>query len=219
MYADKFDHRVTPAGLALLTLTGKVRGASVVDIACGHGVMTRELARRGARLVGVDISAELLALARAAEENDQLGVTYVHDDVAAYRSTEPVDLVTCNFGLSDIDDLDGALRTVHSSLRPGGSFVFSILHPCFPGSGTVAAAWPPGGTYYDEGWWRTEDPQSALRRQVGANHRTLSTYLNALSRHDLQVEEAVEPRPEEDWAERTGAASFPVYFVARCRRA
>jgi len=180
--------------------------------------MTRELARRGAKVVGVDLSVGLLALAGATEADDQLGVTYVHDDAAAYRSPERVDLVTCNFGLSDIDDLHGALRTVHSLLRPGGLFVFSILHPCFPGSGNAAAAWPHDLTYYDEGWWRTDDPQSALRRQVGANHRTMSTYLNALSRHNLQVQEAVEPRPEEDWAVRTGAASFPVYFVARCRR-
>ncbi|MCA1712480.1 MAG: class I SAM-dependent methyltransferase [Actinobacteria bacterium] len=218
MYADNFDHRASPAGLALLTLTGNVRGATAVDLACGHGVMTRELARRGAKVVGVDISGELIALARGVEATEQLGVTYVHDDAAAFRWTEPVDLVTCNFGLSDIDDVDGALRTVHSLLRPRGSFVFSILHPCFPGSGTAAAAWPPDGTYYDEGWWRTRDPQSTLRRQVGANHRTLSGYLNALSRHDLPVEEALEPRPEEDWADRTGAGSYPVYFVARCRR-
>ena len=220
MYAENFDHTVTPAGAALLSLAGEVEGLSAIDLACGHGAITRELTRRGASPVtGVDISAELLAVAGAAEAREPLGITYVHADAASYRAAEWVDLVTCNFGLSDIDDLDGALRTASSVLRPGGRFVFSILHPRFPGSGTAAPAWPREGTYYDEGWWRPDDPQSALRREVGANHRMLSTYLTALARHGLRVEAAEEPRPEQQWASQTGAAAFPVYFVARCRPA
>jgi ubiquinone/menaquinone biosynthesis C-methylase UbiE len=69
-------------------------------------------------------------------------------------------VVTSHFGLSDIDDLEGALRTVGRVLEPGGVFVFSILHPCFPGWGEDApSAWQPGG--------RVEPLGSALRDVLG----------------------------------------------------
>jgi len=63
---------------------------------------------------------------------------------------EVFDGVVCNYGFSDFDDLDGALSTFARVLRAGGVFVFSLLHPCFPGWSGVAGAWPPEG-YYQEG--------------------------------------------------------------------
>jgi hypothetical protein len=103
--------------------------------------------------------------------------------------------VTCNFGLSDVDDLAGALAAVGITLRPGGCFVFSILHPCFPGTAEVSGSWPPSARYDDEGRWTADGALSSLRRQVGANHRMLSTYLNAFRRHGLWLDELAEPAP------------------------
>ena len=59
-----------------------------------------------------------------------------------------------------------------------------------------------------------------LRRRVGANHRQLSTYLNALARRRLHVEEATEPLPPAAWTgERPEAGTVPTFLVARCVRA
>src|SRR6185312_2766454 len=128
------------------------------------------------------------------------------------------DAVTCHYGLSDIDDLDGALRGISAALRPGGRFVFSILHPCFPGAKYVSGSWAPTGSYYDEGFWTADTVKSRLRRPVGANHRMLSTYVHALHRHDLRLDELAEPRPEEAWAVWVGpeVACHPLQLVARC---
>jgi SAM-dependent methyltransferase len=95
---------------------------------------------------------------------------------------ESFDLVVSNFGLSDIDDHDGLCRVVARLLVPGGRFVFSILYPCFGGAPGVSGSWPTGRSYYDEGFWRADGELSVLRRQVGANHRMLSTYVNTLVR-------------------------------------
>jgi SAM-dependent methyltransferase len=196
------DPPTSAVDLALLDLVGDVSGLRLLDLACGHGRFARELARRGAEVVGLDISAALLAKARAAENVAPLGVTYVHADAAAPHALAGgmFDGVVCGFGLSDIDNLDGALATVARVLHSGGSFTFSILHPCFPGWGANRnSSWPPGG-YYQEGWWRLEGaPPHFLRGKVGANHRMLSTYLNALVRHSLGVEEVVEPPPPLEW--------------------
>jgi 2-polyprenyl-3-methyl-5-hydroxy-6-metoxy-1,4-benzoquinol methylase len=55
-YIDGFDSIDDPASLALLELLGPVAGLRVLDVACGHGRVTRALARRGASVVGIDLS-------------------------------------------------------------------------------------------------------------------------------------------------------------------
>jgi len=211
-YSDNFSS-VDPVLAALLELVGPVDALDVLDLACGHGRATRELARRGASATGVDVSAGLLAKAAP-------GIRYLHGDAASQQwlGSARFDAVVCSFALADIDDLDGALRTVRAALKPGGVFAFSILHPCFPGTATVSGAWPADRRYYDEGWWQATGAASSLRRQVGANHRTLSTYVNALARHGLTIEELREPEPDPGWVtDRPDASRYPVYLVARCR--
>jgi SAM-dependent methyltransferase len=193
----------------------------VLDLACGHGRVSRELARLGAQVTGVDLSAALLAKARAQEEATPLGIHYLHADAAdAPELPAAFDAVVCNFGLADIDDLDGTLATARRVLAPGGSFVFSILHPCFAGTDVVAGTWPADGRYHDEGFWTPSTASSALRRRVGANHRTLSTYVNTLSRHGLSITAMTEPDPPAEWKtdDRREAARFPVFLVARCTK-
>jgi SAM-dependent methyltransferase len=208
-----------PATAALLELAGDVRGLRLLEVACGQGRVARELARRGAHVTGLDISAALLGLARAWEEHEPRGIAYVRADAAApgVLHGEVFGGVVCNYGLSDIDDLGGLLANVARLLRPGGWFVFSLLHPCFPGWDRDApSSWPPDQGYYHEGWWLAGSP--GFRGKVGANHRMLSTYLNALAAHGLVPERVAEPRPEPDWQQRRpGAAPVPLYLVARCR--
>lgn len=206
--------------LALLDLLGPIAGTRVLDVACGHGRVTRELARRGADVVGVDISANLLRKAMEAEQASPSGLRYLRADVSAAGLSAPAsfDAVTCHFGLSDIDDLGGAIAAVSHALRPGGRFVFSILHPCFAGGKDTAASWPAAGRYYDEGRWTPTDARSTLRRQVGATHRMLSTYLNALREHGLWLDRVAEPAPEPDWDPSHDADRKPLYLVVRAMK-
>src|SRR5215831_10520726 len=117
-----------PATAALLDLTGDVAGKRLLEVACGPGRVTRELARRGATLTGLDISGGLLATARAYEAAEPLGISYLHENATAggLLDGQVFDGVVCNHGLADIDDLDGLLANAARLLRPGGAFVFSL---------------------------------------------------------------------------------------------
>jgi SAM-dependent methyltransferase len=209
-----------PATAELLRLSGDVRGMRVLDAACGQGRVARELARQGAHVTGVDISAALLAKARALETDHPGRIGYIHADVTrtGVLGEQDFDGAVCNYGLSDIDDLDGLMATIARLVRPGGWFVFSLLHPCFPGWGRDApSGWPPELGYFHEGWWLASNP--GFRGKVGSQHRMLSTYLNSLACHGFAPEEVAEPVPGTEWARRLpGAAPVPVYLVARCRR-
>ena len=216
--ANWIDEYTDPVSVALFDLLGPLHGARVLDLACGHGRMTRELARRGAVVVGLDVSQQLLERARAREATDGLGISYIHGDAASQSvlSAEVFDIIVCSFGLSDIDDLEGAAATVARLLAPHGRFVFGILHPCFAGGQDISGSWPSGGAYYDEGWWVADGASSILRQRVGSNHRMLSTYFNVLSRHNLMIDRVIEPLPQASWREqRFEAARLPTFLAAR----
>jgi 2-polyprenyl-3-methyl-5-hydroxy-6-metoxy-1,4-benzoquinol methylase len=219
-YIEGFDSIDDPASRALLDLLGPVAGLRVLDVACGHGRITRELARRGASVVGVDVSGALITRARETEQDEQLGLRYLHEDVTMPGSLDDFDggfdVAACNFGLSDIDDLDAAITAIGDALGPRGCFVFSIVHPCFAGGPDISGSWPASGSYYDEGHWTAEGVRSGLRPLVGASHRTLSTYLTTLRRHDLWLDELAEPLPKADWDPAHSADRQPVFLVARC---
>ena len=219
-YIEGFDSINDPASRALLDLLGPVAGLQVLDVACGHGRITRELARRGASAAGIDLSGALISRALEIEQDEQLGIRYLHDDVTMPgclgNYDGDFDLAVCNFGLSDIDDLDAAITAVGDALKPGGCFAFSIVHPCFAGGADISGSWPASGSYYDEGHWTAQGVRSGLRRLVGANHRTLSTYLATLRRHGLWLDELAEPLPPPDWDPAHDADRQPVFLVARC---
>lgn len=222
-YESMVSESITaPPDADLARLVGPVAGLRLLDLACGHGRFARYFARQGAHVVGIDLSSALLEKARAAERDEPLGITYVQADATPPDSLagETFDVVVCSFGLTDIDDLDGALATVERVLRPGGHFAFSLLHPCFPGwREDGSSSWQPGRGYYGEGWWLTDAPSSTLRRTVGATHRMLSTYLNSLIRHGLVLDEVVEPAFPAGWAAASPERDpVPVFLAARCRR-
>lgn len=185
-----------------------VAGTRVLDIGCGQGRLSRYLALLGADVTGVDISAAMLGTARAAGPE---GIAYINADVAQYPDWwdgRPFDGCTCELALMDIDDLAGALSTVTTVLRRDGWFAASIVHPCLPGSENGLSSWPPGEGYDSEGWWTSADHRpGGARIRVGATHRKLSTYLNALLDAGLEAEHFAEP-----------PAAVPTYLLWRCRR-
>ena len=180
-------------------LPADLSGSRVLDLACGWGPLTRDLAARGASVTGVELARPLLDRAREVEHAAPHGISYLYGDASDldWWDQQPFDGVVCNMALMDIDDLDGALGTIRSVLRPSGWFNISLLHPCFPGQqqadGASLPSWPPERGYRAEGWWTTES--TGVRGHVGAIHRTLSSYLNAVLAAGLVFTHFAEPDP------------------------
>ena len=177
-------------------LAEDVIGRRILDQGCGYGVASRYLAHLGASVVGVDLSAEMLAHAQRTEDDSPLGITYICADASAteWWDGQAFDGVLSNMALMDIDDLDGALSVAAAVLRTGGWLSLSVFHPCYPGgpegSFSGLPSWSPDLGYSHEGWWSTQG--DGVRGRVGANHRMLSTYLNTIIRSGFSLEEFVE---------------------------
>ena len=107
---------------AVWDLAGPLSGQRVCDLACGQGIVARQLAARGATVVGVDISDRLLDIARRDEEAHPLGITYRRDDAQGLPTfpNATFDGVVCNMALMDIPDLATTCHTVRRILRPTG---------------------------------------------------------------------------------------------------
>ncbi len=100
----------------LLELLGDVHGKSVLDLACGEGYYSRLIKSRGAsRVVGLDLSREMIKLARASEEESGLGVEYLVGDAMAFAPEERFDIVTAaylfNYARTE-EQLQAMCRTV-----------------------------------------------------------------------------------------------------------
>ncbi len=106
-------------------------GGLAVDLGCGTGVATVELARRGFRVIGVDHSPEMLGLARAklAAEGLEDRVELRRQDLADGGLPEAeADVVTCQGVLHHLPEIQPCVDLIARTLRPGGTFYIS--EPC-----------------------------------------------------------------------------------------
>jgi len=130
---DFVEALIWPATERLLALRS---GERVLDIACGNGLSSRRLAALGAEVVAFDFAAEMIAYAleRTTEHTERIEylVLDATDEAALLALGEgQFDAALCNMALFDMAEIESLMRALARLLRPGGRFVFSVLHPCF----------------------------------------------------------------------------------------
>ncbi len=184
---------------AIFRLIGNVKDIHVLDLACGEGYNTRLLARKGAKVIGIDFSAELVLLARIEEAKEKLGISYHIADAAdlSIFSNNYFDLVTCFMALQDIKDYKRAISEVTRVLKKRGRFVFSIPHPCFEMVSDKGNRISTTERYFGAGenhiQWKMERLLKPF--ETTSFHRTLSDYFDTLYKNRLVVRRLVEPQP------------------------
>ena len=185
-------------------LGDRLQGARACDLACGEGYLSRHLAAHGAAaVVGVDTSAELIAVAR--QRAAGASVSFEVDDAQVLGSLADgsFDVAVSQLALMDIPDHVAMFRATRRVLKDGGVFAFSILHPCFhapfrePDEAPYLAGDDGQPTarivrrYTTEGHWSSGG--TGVRGRVGAYHRTLSTLVNDLLAAGFRIEAFDEP--------------------------
>jgi 2-polyprenyl-3-methyl-5-hydroxy-6-metoxy-1,4-benzoquinol methylase len=131
-------HRVLVAP-AQIQLLGLRRGERVLELACGNGQFSREMARAGVEVVACDFSTAFVDRARAHAEHTGVNIDYRLTDVTdaeqllALGDVTSFDAAVCTMAFHDIADLRPLAVAVRALVKPSGRFVFSMLHPCFNG--------------------------------------------------------------------------------------
>ncbi|MAF41511.1 MAG: hypothetical protein CL859_06600 [Cyanobium sp. ARS6] len=124
-----------PSALALL---GDLSGSSVLDLGCGEGHYTRLLRQLGAdQVLGVDLSSDMVELARAQEKSHPLGIDYRVCDAAELKLQTTFDLVFAGYLFNHArnrEELRAQFSTICDLLRPGGRLVALNNNPDDPPS-------------------------------------------------------------------------------------
>jgi 2-polyprenyl-3-methyl-5-hydroxy-6-metoxy-1,4-benzoquinol methylase len=159
-------------------------GDTVLDAACGAGRLARHMARRGARVVAFDSSAEFVARARERTANGEAIEYHVLDaadlDALIGLGVRRFDKAVCTMALMDMPEIRPLFSTLPRLLKPGGVFVFSITHPCFH-SATIQRF--------------TEVFEEDAGRHVVRSGVKVSTYLSPSPRRT----EGIVGQPEPQW--------------------
>ena len=158
-------------GASLVQLLDPQPGERILDLGCGTGQLTAEIARSGAQVTGLDNSADMLADAR----KNFPDLSFVVGDAARFDFPEPFDAVFSNAVLHWVKDADGAVGSIARALHPGGRFVAE-----FGGRGNIRTV------------------QAALRAVLGPGadeqspwyYPSIGEYAPVMERHGLEVSNA-----------------------------
>lgn len=203
----------------LLELRG---GESILDAGCGNGALSRYMTKRGGKVFGVDFSSSLL---KQAEQRSQ-GITYEEMDLTdgtklrRLAQDRTFNRIVCSMVLHDMPDIRPFFENLRSLMKPNGSFIFSIPHPCF---NSPSVLFEPPGCLTVKDYIHTKT--SAMRSKPGQPieqlvfHRPIREYFNLLIAQGMVMngfeEPCVDPKmlPENDhWAQRSG---IPPVLISR----
>ncbi len=112
----------------------KKSGASVLDLGCGTGTMTIELAKRGYDMTALDLSEDMLAEADTRARDEGLNdILFLCGDMCSFELYGTVDYIICCLDginhLTDREDLLACFSLVANYLNPGGLFLFDLNTP------------------------------------------------------------------------------------------
>lgn len=114
----------------LIRVLNPLKGEKILDVACGQGIFSREIAKKGAEVCGVDISSELIDIAKKDKS-----VNVIYEVASAEKldnlKSDSFDAAICVLALQNIRDTSSALAEVSRVLKQGSRFVVVLNHPCF----------------------------------------------------------------------------------------
>lgn len=238
MGADIYrDHFNTPGFLSILPEVSGLRG---LDIGCGEGYNTRQLAARGARMTAVDIAPTFIRHAQEKESDRPLGITYsVANAVELPFPDSSFDFATAFMSIMDMADSEKAVCEAFRVIKPGGFLQFSICHPCFTSTKNTWIDDDQGrhiamavSDYFKEGEgeiieWIFHEASPELKAKLKkfrmpTFHRTLSGWLNLLIDNGFTIERVLEPTASDEIIEKfpelADTRLISHFLILRCRK-
>ncbi|UQA60754.1 class I SAM-dependent methyltransferase [Polyangium aurulentum] len=193
-----------------LDILGDVSGKDVLEFGCGGAQWSVALAKRGARMTGIDLSEEQLRHARGIVASEGVEVTLVHGSAEATPFADAsFDIVFCDHGAMTFADPRRTVPEAARVLRPGGLFAFSMATPfldlCYDAA-TQAVGDRLVRDYFD---MKPIEDDGAVAFQL-----PYGEWIRLFRRSGLVVEDLVEIRPPAD-AKTTYEGYAPLEWARR----
>jgi 2-polyprenyl-6-hydroxyphenyl methylase/3-demethylubiquinone-9 3-methyltransferase len=123
-------HDINPLRSEFIRRFIDLHGTRVVDVGCGGGILTEELARQGADALGIDLSDELIDIAELHSLESGITANYqkISAEELATQQPEGFDHVTCMEMLEHVPDPGSIINACATLVKPGGMVFFSTLN-------------------------------------------------------------------------------------------
>ncbi len=115
----------------VLELIGNINNKKILDLGCGQGFFTRILKSKGAEVVGVDLSKNLIETARKYPESKNITYYIANAENLYFLEKESFDYVISILSIGNIRNTDKVFKEIYFILKQKGKFIFVIIHPCF----------------------------------------------------------------------------------------
>lgn len=212
-----YKHVLLPA---ILQLMENCDLCSAIDIGCGVGFTTKQIASKVKSLLAIDLSRNCIKLAQdncAKYYNVHFKNTSIEEHAIDVDSP-CYTVAIANMTLMTALDLHSFIRSVHKVLVPGGKFIATITHPCF---------WPFYWEYFSADWFDytkeliIEAPfritNESTQYYTTHVHRPLEMYFSVFREYHFTVESFLELMPDTRVREKYPTAwSFPRFAAFSC---
>jgi 2-polyprenyl-6-hydroxyphenyl methylase / 3-demethylubiquinone-9 3-methyltransferase len=123
-------HEINPLRLEWIARHAKLEGARALDVGCGGGILAEAMARRGARVTGIDLAEKPLKVAQLHLLESDLEVDYELASAESYAASHAgsFDVLTCMEMLEHVPDPASAVAACARLLKPGGRAFFSTIN-------------------------------------------------------------------------------------------
>jgi 2-polyprenyl-6-hydroxyphenyl methylase/3-demethylubiquinone-9 3-methyltransferase len=123
-------HEINPLRLEWINNCVALSGKNVIDIGCGGGILAESMARKGAKVTGIDLSDKALKVADLHGLESGISVRYekIAAEDMADREAGQYDIVTCMEMLEHVPDPASIIRACAKLVKPGGHVFFSTLN-------------------------------------------------------------------------------------------
>jgi SAM-dependent methyltransferase len=205
---------------AILNLLSDLRGKSLIDVCCGPGVYSVEFAKKGACVVGLDVSRRMLDKAKSIAKMANTKLTLQHSDAHFLPFLdESFDVAVLILSILNARIVQEAARV----LRPNGLLLFSDTHPIVESKGKWESNGVGAGRVVDDYFsldkreWRIElVPTRAITLRYQA--RTIEQSVNMIADAGFRILRIAEPKPgsdveEEDLLHYDRCSRVPYFIV------
>lgn len=195
-FPSPYTHIIVPT-LNKLIKRYSTKTSKIIDLGCGEGFLTRQIKPLRPKIVGCDISKEMVASAQKQSPN----ISYWVENIEHLKSIRPqkdYSLAFSTLVFHYLEHIDTALTKIHRLLTDKGIFIVIIPHPCYYQQQNFDWFQAENSASYNLGDYFTEETtirNIAHKYQTHHIHRTIGSYIRIFQQHHFNCLDILEPLP------------------------